>query len=181
MPDPFIDSQDLSDYIGVDVSADPGALIALDSACDICRDIAEQSFNAGTITEAYDGSGSDALILAQRPVISAGTVTVNGVAEPNFQVTSGGMLLRGTAGGGFRPVWPRGRQNVRLTYSYGYETADVPRSVRMVALQIAARFVQQGVAKSETVGDVSATYAVNASDLDANELRILHKYRSVRS
>lgn len=191
MPDPFITTQDLSDRIGIDVTADPGAIFAVEAACDVCRDIAEQQFNAGTLTERYDGTGSDALILAQRPVTKAGTVLVNGVAEPDFEFTAGGLLFRGTAGagwfgggigwfgGGGRPVWPRGRLNVTVTYEFGYAT--VPKSVKSVALQIAARAVQQGPAKSETVGDVTAAFAVNASDLDVNELRILRKYRSVRS
>ena len=42
--------QDLTDYIGRDVTSDPGALMAIDAACDTIRDITEQDFNVGTTT-----------------------------------------------------------------------------------------------------------------------------------
>lgn len=180
MPDPFITVQDLSDALGRDLSTDDGAVLVIDSACDICRTISGRSFNAGTTTISLDGPGTDALLLPQWPVTVAGTVTVNGVAETEFMVTETGALLRGTAGVFPRPVWPQGRQNVVVSYQWGF-AEGVPRDVRQVALNLAQRAVVQGVARSETVGDVSTTYAVNASDLDANELRILRMYRAVRS
>jgi hypothetical protein len=76
-----------------------------------------------------------------------------------------------------RPVWPAGRQNVRVTYEYGYATVDFPRDVRAVALSIAARLMVQGVAKSETVGETSITYASASTDLTNGEKAILAKYR----
>jgi hypothetical protein len=179
LPDPFISQQDLTDFLGRDVTADPGALIAIDAACDMCRTIAGQDFNAGTATVSLDGTGGDCLLLAQRPVLNAGTVTVNGAAETDFIATGDGRLLRGTAGGGTRPTWPAGRQNVTVTYEHGY--AEVPRDVRMVALSVAARLVVQGVAKSEAQGDVRIDYAAAPFDVTANEERILKRYRASRS
>ena len=180
MPDPFISAQDIVDYIGKGGTADPGMLIALDSACDICRTIAEQDFNAGTATVSLDGSGTDCLLLAQRPVLNAGTVLVDGGTITDYMVTADGRLLRGSAVSSTTPsTWPQGRQNVQVVYDYGF--AEVPRDVRMVALQIAARIVVQGVAMKETQGDLSVDYATAATDLNANELRILRKYRKARS
>lgn len=182
MPDPFIDQQDLSDYLGINVNSDAGALIAVDAACDICRDEAERLFNRGTVTIALDGSGTDALLIPNQflPVNSAGTVTVGGTAETSYMLTSKGMLLRGSAGTGVRPVWPEGRQNVTVTVDYGYDEADIPRSVRAVALSIAARMSVQGVAIEETVGDVRIKYAKASTDLTDGERRILKKYRGIR-
>lgn len=177
MPDPFISRADLTAYLGRDVTADDGALIAVDSACEICREIAEQDFNAATDTVRLDGSGTDCLILPQRPVSAAGTVTVNGTAETAWTVTPTGMLFRGSAGVVPRLEWPRGRQNIEVTYDHGYAAADLPTSVRMVALALASRLVVQGVAQSETVGDVTVAYAASSTDLTDNELRILIKHR----
>jgi hypothetical protein len=181
MPDPFISQQDLSDYLGRDVTADAGALAVVDAACDVCRDVAEQSFNrviGGTVT--LDGSGTDALLLPELPVSRAGTVLVNGTAVTDYTLNGNGILLRGSAGSDPRPVWPSGRQNVTVTYDHGYADADIPRSVRMVALSLAARLIVQGVAKSETIGETSISYAVAASDLTNGELRILRKHRPTR-
>jgi hypothetical protein len=181
MPDPFIDAQDLVDYLGRGTISDPGMLIALDSACDMCRTIAEQDFNAGTATVSLDGTGGDSLVLAHFPVANAGTVILNGGTITDYMLSANGLLLRGTAGGTPRPTWPQGRQNVTVTYEHGYQTVDLPRDVRMVALSIASRMIVQGVAKSESVGPVSITYAAGASDVTANEDRILKKYRRTRS
>lgn len=178
---PFVTQQELSDYLGRDVTSDDGALFALTAACDICRDVAEQQFTAGTVTTSFDGAGTDVLILPERPVRTVGTVTVDGTAETDYEFAADGRLLRGTAGPNPRPTWPDGRQNISVTYEYGYETLDLPHSVRMVALQIAARLVVQGVAKRETVGALSIDYATAATDLTAGETRILGRYRQTRS
>lgn len=180
MPDPFITRDDLTDYLGRDVSADPGALIALDAACDMCRTFAEQQFNRTVGTATLDGTGTDAILLSQLPVNSAGTVSVNGTAVTDYVVSGNGILFRGTAGCDPRPVWPSGRQNVVVTFDYGYDPADMPRDVRMVALSVASRLVVQGVATEEQVGQVRIKYAGAAMDLTKTEQAVLRKYKRIR-
>lgn len=186
MPDPFINTTDLADLLGRDVTSDTGAIIAVDAACDVVRDIAEQSFNAGTATISLDGMGTDVLLLPERPVTTVGTVTISAGTTTEtiteYECTTTGMLLRGSAGSDPRPTWPRGRQNVQVTYEYGFGTANMPRSVKLVALQLAARIVGQGLARRETIGDAQIEYGVPAAtDLSANELRILQRYRQPHS
>lgn len=190
--DPFISIADLGDYIGRDVSTDDGAVIAVDSACEMVRTLTEQDFNpvnADTVT--LDGTGTDTLLLPQTPVTAAGTVVVNGgsLTAADYVATSDGHLVRtgGTAWStwsetSFGPAdyWPRGRQNISVTYNHGYAAGtalDVPADVRMVALMIASRLVIQGVEKSRTVGQASATYAVASTDLTNGEKAILRKYK----
>lgn len=182
MPDPFISPQDIVDYLGRGGTADPGMIIACDAACDTVRTHTEQSFNlvtGGTVT--LDGSGTDALLLPERPVSAAGTVTVNGTAVTDYVLSANGMLFRGSVGCDPRPVWPSGRQNVVVTYDYGYADADLPRDVRMVALALASRLVLQGPAVEEQVGDVRVKYAGASTDLTSGEKAILRKYRQSRS
>lgn len=184
---PFISRQDLTDYLGHDVTTDDGALIAVDAACDVVRDIAEQPFNRVTGgTAVLDGSGTDCLVLPNQPVARAGTVVVNGSAVTDY-VLDDGMLFRGTVtpggstyydGEAVPRVWPAGRRNVTVTYDHGYADDDIPRSVRMVALQVAARLIVQGVAMAETQGDQSIRYATAATDLTEGEKMILRKYRT---
>ncbi len=184
-PPPFITQQDLSDYLGRDVTADNGALMAIDAACDTIRDLTEQDFTYGTSTITLDGTNTDCLVLPQRPVANAGTVLVNGGTVTDYIApTPDGFLYRGTTTGscwGGWSKWPRGRQNIRVTYEHGFASIDVPRSIRMVAISLAARLIVQGVAQSETVGDTTLNYGMAASDLTANELRILQGYLSTRS
>ena len=179
-PDPFVTPQDLSDFIGRNVTADNGAVIALDAACDMCRTVASQQFNRGTSVYALDGTGTDTLLLPELPANTAGTVLVNGGTVTDYMLNGHGILLRGTAGALPRPVWPAGRQNVQVTVDHGYDIADVPRDVRIVALSIASRLVIQGVAVEETLGANRIRYGVNSTDLTNGERMILQKYRPSR-
>jgi hypothetical protein len=204
-PDPFISTQNLSDMLGRDVTADNGAMFAVEAACDIVRDVCEQDLTYGTSTIQLDGTGTDVLVLPQFPAANCGTVVLLGSyggygygdygyydgygygwggytgTITDYTLSDNGLLLRGTAGAlGFaRPKWPAGRQNVQITYEHGYQT--IPFSLQAVALQVASRMVVQGVAQAETIGDVTVTYAAAANDLTANELRILAKYNRPQS
>jgi hypothetical protein len=176
---PFISTQDLVDYIGRGGTADPGMVMAVDAACDMIRGLTEQNFNQATATIYMDGTGTDALVLPQSPIIAAGTVVANGGTITDYTLTGNGVLLRGTAGAWPRPLWTAGRQNVQITYDYGYQILpvnNVPRDVRMVALAIAARLVLQGPAVTEAIGDASVTYALPSTDFTPGERAILYGY-----
>lgn len=177
MPNPFISRQDLTDVLGRDVTADDGALAVVDAACDTCRLFAEQDFNFATSTITLDGTGTDALLLPQLPVSAAGTVTVAAEAITDYVLKDDGTLIRKAADTTTAVVWPWGRQNVVVTYDHGYTDDELPRDVRMVALQYAARLIVQGPAISESSGQQSITYASAASDLTKTERLILRKYK----
>lgn len=178
----LITEQDLSDYLGRDVSADDGAALAVAAANQAVQTLTEQAFTAGTATVSLDGTGSDILYLPERPVNTVGTVTVNGEEETDFTYTTAGALIRtseddptfSTFTEQPSAYWPQGRQNIEVTYTHG---GTVPDDVRMVAVMIAYRLVTQGGAIQEQVGDVSKRYAAAAGDLTAGEQAILRKYR----
>lgn len=188
MPDPFIAPSDLKDYLGRDVTSDPGALIVTDAACDMVRTMTGQEINRGTSTVTLDGAGTDALVLPQHPVSSAGTVVVSGGTVTDYVLADNGTLIRKVADSAslqdwwtdYRApmiVWPRGRQNVVVTYVHGYEDADIPRDVRMVALAYASRLMIQGPAIQEGLGQASIRYSTASTDFTNGEKAILRKYR----
>lgn len=189
MADPFISPTDLVNYLGRGTATDPGFIIATDAACDTVRSIAERDFNAGTATITLDGSGTDALPLPNRylPINTAGTVVVAGGTVTDYVLNGNGILFRKAADtdvdytDAILPLkWPTGRQNIVVSVAHGYDDADLPRDVRMVALSIASRLAVQGVAAEESIGDVRVKYAAASTDLTAGELRILQKYRQMR-
>lgn len=177
MPNPFISRQDLTDVLGRDVTADDGALAAIDAACDACRLFAEQDFNFSTSTITLDGTGTDALLLPQLPVSGAGTVTIDAEAVTDFVLKDDGVLIRKATDTTTAIVWPWGRQNIVVTYDHGYTDDELPREVRMVALQYASRILIQGPALSESSGQQSVTYAGAADDLTRTERAILRKHK----
>lgn len=177
MPDPFITTTDIVNYVGRGGTADAAMIMAADAACDIVRDYTGQDFNRGTSTVALDGTGTDALLLPQLPVNGAGTISVNGGTVTDYVLSDNGLLFRGTAGGDPRPTWPIGRQNVTLTYDHGFDDLDIPRSVRRIALEVAARTVIQGPMMEEYIGPVRARYAAASTELTPTERLILDTYR----
>jgi hypothetical protein len=175
----FITEAELSNHTGYDLAGDLAVQPILDAACDICRTVAGQPFSQTTGgTAVLDGTGTDAILLPNIPVTRAGTVLVNGTAITDYTLNANGILFRGATGTDPRPVWPLGRQNVTVTYDYGYQT--VPSDVRMVALSIATRLATQGQAVQEAVGDVQIRYQAPPMDLSVGEKLILGKYRQAR-
>lgn len=186
MADPFISRDDLSDALGRDVTTDDGALIAVDAACDIVRDLSGQTFNRGTSTEVFDGSGTDALLLSQLPANTVGTVEVRDTVgswttagTSDWVLDNKGVLYAVNAAGTslFGVEWPAGRQNVRVAYDHGYADADLPRSVRAIALAVAERLFIQGPSMFETIGDVTTRYAGESTAVMPTERMILRLYK----
>jgi hypothetical protein len=175
--DPFITTSDIVSYIGRGGTADAAMVMAADSACAIVRDYTGQEFNRGTSSIALDGTDTDALLLPQLPVNSVSSVTVAGAAVTNYVLADHGVLFRGTAGAYGGATWPGGRQNIRLTVDHGYDIAEIPRSVRRIALEVAARTVVQGPLMEEYVGTVRAKYAAASTELTPTERLILDTYR----
>jgi len=178
---PFISVQDFIDLTGRGGTADPGLLIAIDAACETVRAMTELNVNrvtGGTAT--LNGNDSDTLLLPQRPVYGAGTVVLNGGTITDYCYDANGVLYRGTADADPRGTWPSGRQNVVVTYDYGWLDDDIPRDIRMVALQLASRIAIQGVAVEESMGQTRVRYAGPALDLTNGEKAILQKYRQIR-
>jgi hypothetical protein len=184
--DPFIDRTDLSDYLGRDVTADDGALPCINFACDICRNWAGQTFNRGTYTETYDGTGTDALMLTEMPVNSVSSVYVSDGETPPSWITAGtldyalngnGVLLAMNRGGTaeWGSTWPARRQSVMVTYDAGYDT--VPSDVRGIALAAASRMLVQGPALFESLGDVNVRYAIESTALTPTEQLFLYRHR----
>ena len=197
---PFISVTELGDYLGRDLSSDAAATVAVDAACDVCRTTAGQSFIHVTNDRVtLDGPGTDALLLPEVPVISVSSVSVGGAPITDYALGENGVLLRrsytaftSTPTSGFVAwdptdptitavsslVWPKGRQNISVTYTHGF--TDFPNDLRMVALAIASRFIIQGPALSESLGTQSIRYGVNSTDLTSGEKMILRRYKQAR-
>jgi hypothetical protein len=196
---PFISRDDLADIFGdPSIATSDAGQIAVDSACDTCRNEAEQTFNEVTDDEVtLDGPGRDALLLPERPVTEVSEVSVNGVVVTNYVLNGNGVLFRkGTdpiidySDWAWLPklIWPVGRQNIVVTYTHGYADDLFPREVRIVALRVAERIFKQPTSAgitSETLGSYSVSYATSQASqqdiLTQGEKNILRKYKQSRS
>jgi hypothetical protein len=175
MPAPFISRDDLADHLHMaagSLETDEAALQAVDAACDWLRDLTGQTFNYVTDDVVLmDGTGTDALLLPELPVEEVSSVVVTGeeeFTELTYTLHDSGILMRAweTNEGFVNPLpyaacWPKGRNNVEVTYTHGYSDDVFPRSLRMLAVRLAAGFYQApaGGVTFESLGQHSVRYA----------------------
>lgn len=189
--DPFIDVSDLYAYLRLPPPGDTDdlATIALDAACYTIRGFLHQTINrVDNEIIAIDTDGSDTIMVPEAPLISVSDVQMiaapvwvtddfspglNTVIDPSSYLVEydrGMLVLR--AGGS----WGDDRGSVQLTYTHGWDV--IPTDIRIVALTVAARIYDQGLAKAETIGNARLVYSHDESlGLSPREKDILVKYR----
>lgn len=179
---PFISVPELAAFLHREIDPDDElAEMACDSGSEIVRDYCRQQFNFVEDDEVrLDGSGTDAIMLPELPIVDVTEVSVEGEALDTDQYILGdvnaGILYR-------LPVtstWTEGRGNVMVTYSHGYSISgpgNVPSGVRIVAIYVAARIWDQGIVMNESVGGYSAGYS--DALLTPAEKQILARHRHV--
>lgn len=128
----------------------------------IRRSLAQQTY-----VEVHSGSNRPRIWLRNRPVLQVAEVLITGWALDNthgdaWQFTpETGELLRGDGlcDPRFAPWFPAGRNNVRVTYSAGYDPipAAVKRAAILVAQSIQVAGKANGAYKSESLGDYNYT------------------------
>lgn len=189
-PAPFIDTEDLNLYLRKASTGNLG-VIAVDSACQIVRDYIKQQVNYVEDDEILvSGDGTDCLFLPELPVwdvLSVHESDEDGANEteldggPDFVLGDGGLLWR--RGGD----WPDGKMNIRVTYTHGWSPTPpgsgddfeaVPPTLRMIALQVAARIYEQGLSSSLQVDEFTEEFLSDTgAALNASEKATLDRYR----
>jgi len=199
---PFIGKNDLSDLVGVDVSASDLATIAIDAACEAVRTFLDNPVNVvEDETIRLDGSGTYRLTLPRPPVrevpivTELATLTTDETAlvpDVDYVLDRGGILRRVDC------VWLRGSGNIEITYTHGWDITEdplwerVPSDIRSVALSLAKRKYEAGASTiggivvplvSETIGNYSyrvdpvAIATASTTILTAEEMDALRPYR----
>ncbi len=182
MADPWISEGDIGAYLNRDLGGNAFAKVAAAAACDLIREYTGQRFYPKEENEVVivDGPDAPVLVLPQLPVTAVGQVellsgsTWTVLASTEYTLGANGLLHRRYQ------TWSADPQSIRVTYTHGYTAkTDVPASVRMIATQVAARIVDQGLVQSEAIGeDVSLTYwAREGASLTDNEKDALTSHR----
>jgi hypothetical protein len=200
MGTPFVTIAELTDKLGQSAATSRGTAVVT-AACDMVRTFTEQELypvvTGGTVV--LDGTGTDTVLLPERPVSAAGTVLEgNGTLTLNsdYKLGDNGQLYRvpsvtdsGWGTEQLRTYWWPGRQNITVTYDHGYST--VPADLKEVALGMAARlFVDEPVSSNiseseESLGQYSTRtrYSTNGAGVDFSntEKIVLNKYKQKRA
>jgi hypothetical protein len=177
-PTLFATADDLADRIGVDLTADERirANVLLELASGLVQDEAKKKI--GRVDDdllEIPGTTDDMIRLPELPVISVASLTLDGVPliEGSDWYLDGGSIARIPAattvltgglideafsfplGTGFG--WPA--QTIAITYTHGYDAANIPKSVKAIILEAVVRvWVNPGSVARETVGDTATVY-----------------------
>jgi hypothetical protein len=137
------------------------------AASDLVQQHCRRTFAQATLTELYDGDNRPRIWLRRPPIASVSAITVNSWAIDNtdgdawvFDADTG-ELRRGSGWDdqNFTSWFPRGLQNVQVSYVGGYSTipALVKRATRIWVKHLALTERHTGVFNSEKIGDYSYT------------------------
>lgn len=172
----FITVDDLAAYMSPraprDLSEDLLAELAVEGACALIRTLTEQDLDLVVDDSAvFSGRGTSwHLLLPQLPVVEIDEVRIDDETVLDWELRRGGVLRSTDA------KWPEGNANIEVDYSHGF--AVIPTELRLLALAIAARSYQQGIARQETTGGSSVTWSTPSSlDLSSGEKTIISRYR----
>ena len=137
------------------------------------------------VAERYDGPGRRRLRLKGWPIISVTSVAVGGTALAegvDYEVLSGGGILERVDGA----VWPPGRRNISVVYTYGYTTppgaiVSVVEDLVVGALTHAARNRATKGASSMSMDGYSVTYSElsRLMGLAPEQMQTLDRYRPI--
>lgn len=142
----------------------------------------QDALTTTTETDAYlDGTGVAGLQLPAYPVSDVAAVSVYSDrtdTDPEVLVENTDYVWNGATGivhridGG---VFTRGRQNVKVTYTYGESSA--PADVKVVVLQVASRIYDVGMTTQGSIGGVQETYVQGAGNLTRDEKDTLRRLK----
>lgn len=155
-------------------------------------------------TAEVDGTGTDVLFVDSTPLFLVTSVALRGyeddfttIDSESYRSEDGGTLYR-IGGAGFvenalgewvesyrsRAVWPEGRKNVRVAYTSGYATADMPADLKLAAYRVIDSLFEnrrqdQISTQTAATGAASRTMAL-AMERVQNEQHLLGRFRSGR-
>lgn len=136
------------------------------------------------VTERLDGNGRERIRLAGHPLVSVASVTLGSTPldSPSYEVRPGAGILERID----RGVWPAGKHNLTVVYSYGYATPP-PAIVGIVedlvagALTHAARNRATKGASSMSMDGFSVAYSElsRLMVLAPEQMATLDRYRPI--
>lgn len=174
MEQPFISAGELATYLRYPSGSMDQSLAALSiqGACQQVVDFLEQEVEPSSAAIWLTGSGTDLQRIPYHPVTEITEVLIDDeelVEDDYTWDQSENAIIRDES------VFPMGPRRVKVTFEYGH--VDVPATIKLVALQLAARIYEMGPYSSENVGSSSETMIEGGAQLNHLEKLALAQYR----
>ena len=129
---------DLKAWLTISNTTDDGILQRLLTSVSVCmQNWMNRTIPSASYTETRDGTGTDSLVLSNRPVTAVASVAVfNQAVLPSPDGIQTGFVFDGWKVYMIGDVFPRGRQNIDVTYTGGFAT--VPFDLAQACIEQAA-------------------------------------------
>ena len=119
-----------------------------------------------TVTEYYDGNGKNIIQIDRRGALALIQIEYVIIGDYTTELETTDFLLLGAQGlikavrseyGAMTPAFPKGHQNIKITYTVGYEASDIPQDLHDAILYGTCEKMLGMVAGRGGGGDVSVT------------------------
>lgn len=170
----IIELADLKTFLGITGTSEDDLLqIYLDATNEFVGQYCKRTFEETEYTqELYDGTGHVALNLRNYPIVEVEEVLVEteevtertDVGEEGYYIQNAdwGILYNDD-------LWSRGRGNVQVTYTAGYDASSMPAGLKLAAYKIAAYMRNTGKRtgiRSESLGSYSYSLSAESNSLN---------------
>ena len=144
--------------------------------------------------EIYDGSGTNYLITRQRPITAITTLQVyeglDGDGVEDWETWTQNdeyqrlIIVKEAHALYMEPKFPKGDQNLKVTYTAGYSAANIPDDIDYVCKQLMAlkymKFDKKLLGKTSVSMNVGASHADTYEVSEQNFLKQIEHYRDLR-
>jgi hypothetical protein len=172
----------LKEFIGNVPDPTDDALLSrlLDVSAELIERSCNRVFGATIYSETRDGNGLGFMVFSNRPVVSVGSLTINGQSIPqSMNHASGGWVLASSWKIALRGAYRfhEGVQNVSITYTAGYATIppDLTQACCLLASLAYKERDRMGI-DSKTVG--GETISFTKDDLPPSVMQTINNYRN---
>jgi len=164
----------------------------IESASSLIESFCQKKFVSDSYTETLSGDGDYSLFLSHTPITNLTSITQRDSTGTEYEYSEDDLIIDPETGevrvdyesqlDSDPSVWLRGFRNVEAVYEAGYSAVPevVQEAVAQLTASIWASSSTDQMVKSEELGDWSATYKDDTSDLITQSVRaLLAPYRRV--
>lgn len=171
---------DLKTWLNVQGSTDDALFQRLVTAVSVyMQNWMNRTIHSMSYTDTRDGCGTDIIVLGNRPVTEVTSLSVGGVSvAPSLDGVQAGFVFDDMAVYLVGSKFPRGRQNVKISYKAGWAT--VPFDLAQAAIELAAyRYREKGHIGQTGTGMGPEHISYSERDLPPSVKTLMNQYKSV--
>ena len=186
----ILDKSDVKNFLGIPSAASADDTLITTIIAQIEAEIKtyckRKYFQATSLTEYYDGDGTDILLLKEYPIVSVTSLydDTDRVYGSDTKIGSADIIIYGDEGyirlDGLS--FTKGEKNIKITYKAGYGTGTgetaMPEDLKLALVMLASAVYLEGKAGVNVFENQEITYRPN--QLRKDGYKIFDRYKKIR-